>query len=163
MRTQTTASSILRTRWRRSTLGIAALAAASLLLISCAAPRAALRDVEFRSINLSALNFALLIDLTNPNEYALPLREVDWRVDLFSAYLASGTLRHDQQIPARGNARIDLPVAVRFAEAKQSATRIIREPVIPWQVSGACHIETPIGSIPVSFRDSGTWNNPLVR
>ncbi|RVU48117.1 hypothetical protein EA187_01380 [Lujinxingia sediminis] len=149
-------------RWRVTT-ALVLLFLAAVLVVGCAAPRASVRDVEFRSLNLSGLNFGLIFDLANPNEYALPLREVDWRVDLFSAYLASGSARPDQRIPAKGSARVDVPVSVRFAEAKQSTSRIIREPVIPWQVSGACHFETPIGSIPVRFNDAGQWDNPLVR
>lgn len=149
-------------RWRGRT-ALLLMVSAALLVVGCVAPRASVRDVEFRSINLSSLNFGLIFDLANPNNYALPLREVDWRVDLFSAFLASGSARPDQTIPAKGSARVDVPVSVRFAEAQQSAARVMRERVIPWQVSGSCHFETPIGSIPVSFSDSGQWNNPMIR
>jgi LEA14-like dessication related protein len=142
-------------------LALLTLTAAALTHVSCAAPSVNLKQADLKQVTTAALNLGLAFDITNPNQYTLPLKRLDWNIDLYQSPFTSGALNLGKQIGAGRTSRLDVPLAVKFPRTASAVQSILAGRPIPWAIGGKCHFETPIGPINVQFAKDGTWQNPI--
>jgi LEA14-like dessication related protein len=132
-----------------------------LLLVSCVAPQAELQRVDLNRLTWQQLDVGLLLNLRNPNEFDLPLDQIDWNLGLFDRSMAQGIARPEARIPAQGKELVQVPISVALAQLTGVAESLLHSDRIPWDVGGRCHFATVAGPITVDFSRSGHWNNPL--
>jgi LEA14-like dessication related protein len=140
---------------------ITVLVAAALSLAGCAYPSISVRTARLDSVQLSGLTVDVFFDVENPNQFALPLEQVDWTLRLFDMRVGTGTSRMDKNLPAKQTTRVKMPITVSFGDAAGVATKIRGSRSIPWDIDGTAHITAPTGPLALDFGEKGRWDNPI--
>ena len=115
-----------------------------------------------RKQTLSALKLKLGMNMTNPNDFALPITRIDWELDIFGRALADGIVKLDKEVPAQGSSRFSLPLSVSLAKAASKVSDLLSGRRIPYKIGGEVTLSSPFGPVGASFSRKGTWDNPLV-
>lgn len=139
----------------------ALLLGAAVALAGCAYPQVSLRDARLNRLALNGLTVDVFLDVENPNQFALPLEQVDWSLRLFDTHVGAGTSRMDKTLPAQQTTRVRMPITVQFRQTASVARRIVDSRSIPWSLDGTATFRAPTGPIALDFDDGGRWNNPL--
>ncbi len=124
-------------------------------------PTVDLNDVKLRGLTFSRVNVALDVSIQNPNTFELPVKAVDWELDLYGDQFAVGQAAVGENIPAQGSARISVPISIPYDRALSSAAKLLDGRDIAYELLGALTFDTPIGDLPISFTHRGSWANPL--
>ncbi len=153
------------TRPTRRRLAVASLLmiALALTLVSCAYPQLTLRGARLNRVELNGLTVDMYLDVNNPNQFALPLQQVDWTLQLFGLQVGAGTSRLNRTLPAQQTTRVRMPITVKFQQSYTVAQRVARSRSIPWTINGTATFQAPTGPIAMDFGDQGRWNNPMYR
>ncbi len=138
-----------------------ATALVALTHAACSAPTVNLKQADLKNITTAAMNLGLAFDVSNPNQYTLPLKRLDWNIDLFKSPFTNGALNLGKQVAAGRTSRLDVPLNIRFPRSAGAVQSILSGRAIPWALGGKVNFETPIGPINVNFAKDGTWQNPI--
>jgi LEA14-like dessication related protein len=152
---------------RRSVLPRAALAAAALVLASCASlqelarsaferPRLAFRSAAVQALDLEGATVALKFELENPNGFGLDLARVGYGLEVEGTTIATGDLPGGLAIPARGKAPLTVPVRIRFADVPGIVSILTGgKDQLRYRVAGSVGVNTPIGPVelPMAHED----------
>jgi len=100
------------------TLPLAALVA----LAACAythfeAPQLSIAGVQIVSTDLWQQRLKVRLHVHNPNDVALPVKSIDYSVELAGQQIASGTTDAAFTVPARGDAEFDTTLTANMAGA----------------------------------------------
>jgi LEA14-like dessication related protein len=143
---------------RFSPLGLfLALCACSLVTPKLTRPNISVVSIEMRSGNLLTQNFAVKLNIQNPNDRALPVRGVHVELRIGGDQVASGVSDRAFEIPAFGESEFDMTITANLAlallkladKANQNADSI------DYDLSGAASIDLPfLGNLP--FHHSGS-------
>lgn len=118
-------------RRRRTCLSAAAAAGAAGLLAGCNAlppadlkpPRLAFADFRIEELGLNEIRFLLAVDTENPNDVEIPLRNVDFALELLDRPFAEGkVLDREVTLPALGARTIP----VQFTVPTSRLLRLLR-------------------------------------
>lgn len=116
-------------RQRRSWI---AAAGAAVLLGGCGAlpppnleaPRLRFSDFHIEELGLGEIRFVLAVDTENPNDVAIPLRNIDFALELLGRPFADGTvLERAMTLPALG----ERTIPVRFTVPTSRLLALLRE------------------------------------
>jgi LEA14-like dessication related protein len=140
----------------------ATVALLAAVLVGCAYPTVSLRTARLDSVRLSGLTVDVFFDVENPNQFQLPLEQVDWNLRLFDMRVGAGTSRMDKNLPAQATTRVKMPITVSFGEAAGVVTKVRGSRSIPWDIDGTAHITAPTGPLSLDFGETGRWDNPLM-
>jgi LEA14-like dessication related protein len=124
-------------------------------------PTVDLHDVRLKGLTLSNVNVALDVSVQNPNTFELPVKALDWELDLYGDQFAVGQATVGQNIPAQGSSRIAVPLSIPYDRAFTSAAKLLKGRDIAYELLGTLTFNTPIGDLPVAFTHKGSWGNPL--
>jgi len=105
------------------------------------------------------LEIELLIE--NPNRFDLPIQSVDFTAFVNREKLAKGASDQFVNVPALGQARIEVQVVLGLEELFSQATRVLTEPdsSVNYSVDGTVSLENWPSAIP--FNVDGEYENPL--
>jgi len=118
-----------RRQWLAAAIGTAALA--SLTLAACNAlpprdlvpPKLRFSDFRIEEFGLSEISFLLAVDTENPNDVRIPLRNVDFALELLGEPFADGTVSgREVTLPAQGS----LTLPVHFTVPTAQLMRVLR-------------------------------------
>ncbi len=137
------------------------IVAACILLAGCLTPSVNVQTARLDGINLRGLTVDLFLNVNNPNQFALPLEQVDWNMQLFDLNVGSGNSRMDRNLPAQETTRVKMPIEITFSGASEAASRVVKSRSIPWTLDGTMTVRAPTGPIGLDFGDNGRWDNPL--
>lgn len=137
------------------------LAGLMTLLAGCAYPSVSLETAKLRNVQLSGLTVDVFFEVHNPNQFALPLEQVDWTMSLFGAHVGGGVARMNKTIPAQQTTRVKMPIKVAFGSVQTVATNLSRSRSISWDLDGTAQFQAPTGPISLDFADGGRWDNPM--
>jgi len=95
----------------------------------------------------------LEIDLavTNPNGYALGVRQLTYRLSVDGESAGEGSLESTVSVPARGDAVVKLPLTLRWAPLRSRALEFALSGVA-YAVEGEVVFTTPLGSVHRPYR-----------
>jgi LEA14-like dessication related protein len=143
---------------------IATIALTAVLLTACAstgsivsAPGVTLRNVEVANIDFSGQTFVLGFDVTNPNPFPLPIREISYGVQLDGQRFASGTVESGFSVPAGGDSEFAISVELDLMRTAPQLLHLLHDGVgrdIPYTLDGQFGIDLPYVK-PVAFRAAG--------
>ena len=103
---------------RRLRLGIAL---AALLFTACAStlelqpPQLSLVSLKVQSADLFSQRLLVRMKVVNPNARELPVKGIDYRIEVFDAELASGQASAPFVVPSQGEAEFDVQVTANLA------------------------------------------------
>lgn len=124
-------------------------------------PTVDLHDVRLKGLSFSRVDVALDVSVQNPNTFALPIKGLDWELDLYGDEFAVGRASVGERIPAQGSSRIAVPLSIPYDRALSSAIKLLKGRDIAYELLGSLTFDTPIGDLPIAFTHRGSWNNPL--
>lgn len=79
-------------------------------------PTAVVHNMNVRDIGAEGFTMDFDIEVDNPNGFALPLTNTDYRVALAGVDALSGDIAPNGSIPANGSARVTLPINVTYQQ-----------------------------------------------
>lgn len=117
-------------------------------------PSVDVRGVAVGSVSISGISGTLQMQVTNPNNFGVPLAAVDWQLAVGDARAVSGTIELSDTIPANGSTMVSVNLQVRALDAIAVA-RKLSAGERTYRVSGTLHFNAPIGRIDVAFTGQG--------
>jgi LEA14-like dessication related protein len=117
-------------------------------------------DVRFAGLSVGSMSkqgAALDVDLavTNPNGYALGVRELTYRLSIAEAPAGEGAIAQTLSVPAHATAEVSLPLSVSFEPLKASALEMALTGRIAYAIEGEVVFTTPLGSVRRPYRHEG--------
>ncbi len=127
-----------------------------LLLSACAGvgsvvekPRISLAGLDVEGMGLFEQRFAVVLRVSNPNDFSVTLDGVDFSLDLNGEHFASGMSREAVTLPRMGNATVKLRVTTRLDTLlKQARTLQSRDKPLGYQLTGKVYGAWIPGGIP---------------
>lgn len=144
---------------------ITLLPVVALLLSSCAAleeiavpPQVTLRSVAVKDLDFKRQTFVLGFDVTNPNPLSLPIKSVNYGVELDGQRFASGEVLSSFTIPGGGDTTFSISVDLDLFNTAPQLIGIVRDGMrrdIPYTLEGSLGVDLPLVN-PVRFQTGGT-------
>jgi LEA14-like dessication related protein len=148
---------------RHRRLSLPAVLFAANLAAGCALIRPELQSPTVRLIEVELLEASFLeqrllvtIEVDNPNDVALPLGGLAYRLTLASRPFGEGRTGRAVEIPARGSARLQLPVTTDVLGAADNLLTLYRRGsrAVEYEVAGSVDVDLPFYP-DLPFRESG--------
>ncbi|MEO7205302.1 MAG: LEA type 2 family protein [Steroidobacteraceae bacterium] len=139
-----------------------ALSACSLIAPKFNRPNVTVLGIELRGGNLLQQNFAVKLNIQNPNDRPLPVRGLHAELTVGGEQIATGISVRAVVIPAFGESEFDLTITANLALAllKLADKANSRADSIDYDLSGAASIDLPFfRNLP--FHQNGTFKLPL--
>ncbi|MFK8051884.1 MAG: LEA type 2 family protein [Woeseiaceae bacterium] len=143
----------------------AALLATLVLLSGCetiaqslSPPDVRLSNVRVQEISSTSQQFQLTFAVSNPNAIALPVRAINYGVELGGLSLASGSTSEAFRVPANGDGEFSITVEASLIETvRLLGTRLLSGGAqsLDYSVGGDVDIDLPFVK-PLPFSSSGT-------
>jgi LEA14-like dessication related protein len=135
------------------------LSACSLLAPKFNRPEVSVVSVEMRSGNLLQQNFAVKLNIQNPNDRALPVSGVHVELNVGGDQIASGVSDHAFVVPAFGESEFDMTIKANMALAfvKLADKMDKHSDSIDYDLTGAASIDLPFLRN-VAFRQTGAFS-----
>jgi LEA14-like dessication related protein len=114
--------------------------------------------IEMRSGNLLQQNFAVKLNIQNPNDRALPVRGLHAELDVGGEQVASGVSDRAVIVPAYGEAEFDMTISANLALAllKLADKAGNRSDAIDYDLRGEASVDLPfLHNLP--FRQTGSF------
>jgi LEA14-like dessication related protein len=152
-------------RWRRGAArslclaaGLLALAACSLVAPKFNRPNVSVVSIEMRGGNLLQQNFAVKLNVQNPNDRALPVAGLHLELNVGGEQIASGVSDHAFVVPAFGESEFDMTIKANVALALlKLADRRQHSDSIDYDVTGGASIDLPfLHDLP--FHQTGSFS-----
>ena len=138
---------------------------AAMLVSSCAtleqiavAPEVTLRSVNVKDLDFKRQTFVLSFDVTNPNPLSLPIKSVNYGVQLDGQRFASGEVLSSFTIPGGGDTTFAITVDLDLFNTAPHLIGIVRDGMrrdVPYELEGSLGVDLPLVN-PVRFATGGT-------
>ena len=125
-------------------------------------PTVTVTSIELRGGNLLKQNFAVKLNIQNPNDRAVPVQGLHAELHVGGELIASGTSDRAVVIPAFGESEFDLTITANLALALLKLTERANQHAdsIDYELTGAASIDLPfLRNLP--FSQTGTLKLPL--
>ncbi len=120
-----------------------------------APPEVSVASVAWESMSLSEVTGTLLLDVTNPNEFAFTLKSFDYDLSLSGHEVARGEGSSTKWLSAGHGGQIRVPLSFSPGSAGSALLGMLGGTQIDYAVSGKLDIETPYGMISSPYEKSG--------
>lgn len=120
-------------------------------------PRVELRDVDVMGLGFSGQTFLLSFDISNPNPFALPIREVSYGIRFDGQRFASGRTASAFSVPAGGETQFSISVELDLLQTAPRLLSIVRQgnrEHISYELEGELGVDIPL-TPPIAYHTSG--------
>jgi LEA14-like dessication related protein len=130
------------------------------------APEVSLVGVKPKSIALDRQTLTLRLAVRNPNDRALPIKAMTYRLKLDGREVAEGGGALERTIPALGEATVDVDVTASALQLLQQLPSLaLSNRPVDWRVSGTATLAGGVVTLPYRYSGSidpktlraGTW------
>ena len=135
-----------------------ALSACSLMAPKFNRPTVTVISIQMRSGNLLQQNFAVKLNIQNPNDRALPVRGLHTELNVGGQQIASGVSDRAVIVPAFGESQFDMTITANLAVALLNLAYKANQHAdsIDYDLSGEANIDLPfLRNLP--FHQSGSF------
>jgi LEA14-like dessication related protein len=139
---------------------LALLSVAMLLPTACAQlrfepPTTQLVAVQVAGLGLEGGALRLLLDVHNPNTYALRTTRVAVGIDLEGTHFGDVALTQDVALPAGQTTQVRIPVDFTWAGIGAGARSLLGRGAVRYAIEGQLTVATPLGDKAVPMRGTG--------
>ena len=112
-------------------------------LVGCAGlgakqPTASLRNVNVTNVTVEGVTADFLVDVANPNAFALPVTDAEYKLGLGGVRLADGKLQPSGSVPANGALPVNVPVRLTFEKLLAAEQALVKGGgKVPYELDGA--------------------------
>lgn len=117
-------------------------------------PKADVTNVSVSSATFSGVSGELALDVTNPNNFGVPLSGIDWQLSIGGTRAVTGSVQLSQTIPARGVAPVTTSLSIGTGDAIAVAGVLARG-ARDYQINVKLHFSTTVGQIDVDVAHTG--------
>jgi LEA14-like dessication related protein len=135
-------------------LVLAQLLGCSMFMRSIERPQATVREVSMSAAGLTGVTGQVELDITNPNNFGVPLSGIDWQLSVGGARAVTGRAQLSQTIPARGVAPVTTSLAIDARDAIAVAAALVSG-VREYQLAAKLHFATAVGPLDVEVEHRG--------
>ena len=137
-------------------------------LSSCATLQNALRfekpQIELQEINVTGLGLSggtldLVFDVYNPNDYRLRSTRLEVGLELAGTDFGEALIDKPLDLSPENHSRVIMPVRFTWAGVGAAARSLLESQELPYGITGAVLLDTPIGERRVELSSKG--NVPL--
>lgn len=135
-----------------------AFGACSALTPKFTKPNVSVISIEMRGGNLLTQNFAVKLNIQNPNDRALPVRGLNVQMSVGGEQIATGVSDHAVVVPPFGAAEFDMTITANMALALLKLNDRLNQHsgAIDYQLEGSANLDLPfLRNLP--FRQSGSF------
>ena len=135
------------------------LAACSLVTPKFTRPNVSVTSVEYSGGNFLQQNFAVKLNIQNPNARALPVSGLNVELSVSGEEVASGVSDHAVVVPAFGESEFDMTIRANLAAGllKLAAKMDQRSDSVDYELRGVARIDLPfLRDLP--FHQAGSFS-----
>jgi LEA14-like dessication related protein len=139
--------------------GLLCLAACSLVAPKFNRPNVSVVSIEMRSGNLLQQNFAVKLNIQNPNNQALPVKGLHVELNVDGLQIASGVSDRAVVVPAFGESEFNLTIRANMALAVMRLADKMDQhaDTVDYDLTGAASIDLPfLRDLP--FHQTGSFS-----
>ena len=150
--------------WKRATLVSGLMLAVSLSGCATAAnavftqPDVVFRGVGIRSIGIEGADLEVLLNIYNPNAYALGASQLHYRLLVDSLELGAGAIDSAFTVARRDSAIVRLPVRLGFRALQRLGPQLLRGGEIPYRLIGDVTLKSFVGTFSRQFSEAGRFD-----
>ena len=153
-------------RRRRTARVLAACAAAALTGAGCASvgrtvfeqPVVSFKDLRVNGLGLQGGSLDVVLNVYNPNRYALNATRLTYRLMVDSVPLGTGALDQRFVVQRGDSATVRLPVAFTYAGLGSAGRQLLRSGTVNYRVLGDVTVGTPLGNFTRPFDRTGHFS-----
>jgi LEA14-like dessication related protein len=120
-------------------------------------PVVTLNDVRLRGLGVTGGSMDVVLNVYNPNEFALDATQLRYQVQVDSLPFADGLLDSRFTVQSNDSSAVTIPVNFSYAGIGQAARQAIQTGVVNYRVFGDIRVGTPIGSFSVPYDRTGRF------
>ncbi len=149
---------------RRALLFASLLLGASLTGCASAAravftqPDVSFRGVGVRRVAIDGAELEVLLNIQNPNSYALGASQLRYRLLVDSVEIGAGALDSGFSVARRDSLIVRLPVRVGFRALQTVGPRLLRGGEIPYRLIGDVTLKSFVGTFAREFNEGGRFD-----
>lgn len=150
--------------WKRATLVSGLMLAVCLSGCATAAnavftqPDVVFRGVGIRSIGIEGADLEVLLNIYNPNAYALGASQLHYRLLVDSLELGAGAIDSAFSVARRDSAIVRLPVRLGFRALQRLGPQLLRGGEIPYRLIGDVTLKSFVGTFSRQFSEAGRFD-----
>jgi len=137
-------------------LSVAASACATLRnALNFEEPQIQLQEIHVTGMGLSGGTLDLVFDVYNPNQYRLRSTRLDVGLELASTDFGEALIDKPLDLSPQNHSRVVMPVRFTWAGVGAAARSLLQSQELPYGITGAVILDTPIGERRVQLHDTG--------
>ncbi len=153
---------------RASSAGVLSAAVLSVALSGCATlrnaltfeePQIALQEINVTGLGITGGTLDLVFDVYNPNQYRLRSTRLEVGLELAGTYFGEALIDKPLDLSPQNHSRVVMPVRFTWAGVGAAARSLLQSQELPYVITGAVILDTPLGERRVQLKSSG--NVPL--
>src|SRR5436189_613221 len=122
-------------------------------------PQIQLRDISVPGMGLSGGTLGLVFDVYNPNQYRLRSTRLEVGLELARTDFGEALIDKPLDLSPQNHSRVVMPVRFTWAGVGAAARSLLQAQELPYGITGAVMLDTPLGSRRVQLQSTG--NVPL--
>lgn len=109
-------------------------------------PKVSIQQIQVQDISLTQGTAVIILNVSNPNAFPIPLQGIEYGLALNGRVVASGDQPENITIGARQDVPVKIPVTLDFAEILRLTPEMIRSRTVAYDLGGA--VRLPFVKIP---------------
>ncbi len=121
-------------------------------------PDVSFRGVGVRTLGLDGADFEVLLNIYNPNSYALGASQLRYRLLVDSVEIGAGALDSGFSVAKRDSMVVRLPVRIGFRAVQAVGPRLLRGGEVPYRLMGDVTLKSFAGTFAREFNEAGRFD-----
>ncbi len=123
-------------------------------------PVVTMTGVDFRGISTEGLSFNLLVDVENPNGFGADISDLEYRVLLDNAEVATGLQTDTIVVPAESVVEVGIPFIIVWGGIDKNLKKLLDGEEHEWRLKGSVRLSKGAMSRVFRFSENGTFDAP---
>ncbi|PYO90843.1 MAG: hypothetical protein DMD58_05885 [Gemmatimonadetes bacterium] len=118
-------------------------------------PQIQLQEINVTGMGLSGGTLDLVFDVYNPNQYRLRSTRLEVGLELARTDFGEALIDKPLDLSPQNHSRVVMPVRFTWAGVGAAARSLLQSQELPYQITGAVILDTPIGERRVQLQNAG--------